>query len=140
MADVTDRITVLYGGCQRIDHETHSVMLDVSLRNNSKTPIHGPLFLKVENATSDFGRIVLVNPSPTASLDAAYLDLSSSLHGGSLAPDQTASVPMTFHFYSEHFALPSRYFVLRLKLRFFSYPAVVPDRIGSLHAITLPQP
>ena len=132
LADVTDKIAVLYGGKQRLDHETRTVMIDLSFRNISRTPIEGPLFLMVEGASSDFGRLELVNRAPPTLLGAEYLDLSAALHHSSLAPnDKTSAYQLTFRFSTENSALLRRYFVLRVKLRFFCRSFSVPhEKVG----------
>jgi hypothetical protein len=117
---VTDKITVLYGGEQRLDHESNSAIIELSIRNNGSEPIKGPLYLKVENPTSDFGTIEFVNPGPLTSLGADYSDVSSYLRNGSLAPGETTSpYRLTFHFTNENAAVGNRYLILRLNLRIF---------------------
>jgi len=121
LIDVTDKMTVLYAGEQRLDHETKSVTLCISLRSNSLTTISGPLYLHVDTTSSDFGAIELVNPTPEASLGVAYVNVSSSLHGGSLSPgDTTAPYPLTFRFSEDLAPGPNRFFLLKMKLRVFS--------------------
>jgi hypothetical protein len=117
LTDVTDKIIVLYGGEQRLDHETNSVMLDVSFRNNGSVPIRAPLYGKAE-ISSDFGKIEIVNPVFPTTLGAGYFDLSSSLRKGLLAPGETTSpYHLTFHFTNESTEVPNRYFILEMKLR-----------------------
>jgi hypothetical protein len=120
LVDVTDKVTVLYGGGQYLDHETKSATICISLRNNSSVAVSGPLYLHVNNTSSDFGAITLVNPTPRTSLGSDYLDVSSSLHDGSLGPgDTTAPNCLTFHFSEERAAGPNRFFILKMKLRVF---------------------
>jgi len=120
LKEVTDKITVLYGSQQHIDRETNSVMVDISFRNNSLASITDTLYLKLENASSDFGNLELVNPSPETSPGPGYLNLSSALHRGSLGKDETSSpYRLTFHFTRETLRMPNRFSILKIKLRFF---------------------
>ena len=120
LTDVTDEITALYGGKQRIDRETNSVMIDLSFRNNSSRAIAAPFYLKIDKISSDFGNIELVDPGPQSSLDSGYVDLSSVLQAGSLAPDSTTpAFPLIFHFSHLNPAAQEKYFILRLKLELF---------------------
>jgi hypothetical protein len=122
LADVTDKITVLYGGEQRLDHETNSVMVDLSIRNNSHVPLSAPIYLRVERASSDFGRIELRNSSPVLALGRDYMDLSSSLRGGSLAPGETtAPYHITLHLSDEHRPRYGKSSVLAMKVRLFCH-------------------
>jgi hypothetical protein len=120
LTEVTDKITTLYGGEQRLDHESNSAILELSFRNNSPNPIKGPLYLKIENTSSDFGTIEFVNRGSLTSLGASYSDVSSLLPTGSLAPGETTSTyRLNFHFTNENPAVGNRSFILRLKLRIF---------------------
>jgi len=120
LEDVTDRIVVLYGGEQRLDHDTNSVMVDISFRNRGSTRILGPLYLHLENASSDFGIVSLANPAQFSSLGPDFLDLSSSMPGAALDPgEETSPYQLTFHFQDQHSPVRIRYFLLKLKLRLF---------------------
>jgi hypothetical protein len=103
------------------------VLLDISLRNVGPDPIHGPLFLKVESAISDFGKIELANPLVV--LGANYVDLSTTLHEGSLAPNEKSSAyRLAFHLLREDSASLRQFFLLRLKLRFFCRCSLDPGK------------
>lgn len=120
LSDVTDKITALYGGEQRLDRETKSVLCDISFRNDSSVPIPAPLYLKIENLSSDFGNIELVKPQPQDPQDAEYLKLSSCLDGDVLRPTTTTSpCHFAFHFTKENPPKGNRFLILRMKLRFF---------------------
>jgi len=120
LKDVTDRIIVLYGGEQRLDHESNSVMLDLSFRNKSSTTIHGPIYMKVDNAVSDYGKIEPINSGPPTPLGAEYLEVSSCLRRESLAPgESTLPYRLTIRFANEDSAVLNRYLILKLNLRLF---------------------
>jgi hypothetical protein len=138
---VTDKITVAYGGEQRLDHETNTVMLDVSFRNSSSATISGPLFLQVDNVTSDLGNLELLNPSTLAPSGTKYIDLSPALPQGSLAPGQTTSpYQLRFHLKAAKFLGQNHTFILEIKLRLLQHGtdvscAPTPYRkVVSLHA------
>ena len=119
LAEVTNNVAVLYAGEESLDHETNSVTLDLSFRNESPVAISAPLYLKVEDTDSDFGKLELLNlaiPSPQPGL----LDLSSSLRHGSLAPHERTGVDrLIFHWTDATDAPTRRFTVLGMKLRFF---------------------
>jgi hypothetical protein len=120
LSEVTNKITVLYGGHQRLDHETNSVALDVSFRNDGRTPIFGPIYLRVQKAASDFGDVRLLNGSPALPLGSDYIDISPPMRSTVLAPGQTTSpYQLLFHFTSKKTLSRERYFVLKFKLRLF---------------------
>ncbi len=120
VVEITEKITILYGGEQRLDHETKSVMLNVSFRNDSARSISTPLYLKVETPKSDFGDIELVNPGRATGLGADYLDISSSVRGEALAPGETSSpYHLTFRFSGESSAARSRRLILEIRVRVF---------------------
>lgn len=120
LADVTDKIIVLYGGEQRLDHETNSVMVDLAFRNNSHVSLSGPIYVQVENMSSDFGRMELRRSSPVLPLGRDYIDLSSSLPSGSLAPGETTTpYPVTFRLLDANHASDEKSTILRLKVRLF---------------------
>jgi hypothetical protein len=136
LVDVTEKITVLYAGEQRLDRETDAVTLKLSLRNDGASMIQPPLFLKVLPASSDFGKTAFVNLAPVPSLGRNYVDLSSYFQSGSLATGKaTSPFRLTFHISNQQ---PSareiderlRQTVLSLKLQLFSckQPPVVGDR------------
>jgi hypothetical protein len=61
LIEVTGKVAVLYGGKQRLDRQSKSVMLDISFRNEGSRPIDGPLYLEAENTSSDFGDVEMRN-------------------------------------------------------------------------------
>ncbi len=118
LIDVTDKVTVLYAGEQRLDRQTDSVTLDISFRNNGSAPLHSPIYLKVEGGGSDFADIELVKP--VVSLSGDYLDLTSAIRGGSLQPGETSSgYRLTFHLRNEKPAGAGQSLLLETKLRVF---------------------
>ena len=123
LSEVTDKVTVLYGGEQRLDHRSDSATLELLFRNRNTTVIQNPLYLKVEAMASDFGKVELVDPHPFPSIGAGYLNASSCLPRGSLAPGETTlPCPLVFHFTKENSARSHRYFILRFQLRVFVLP------------------
>jgi hypothetical protein len=120
LSDVTDKITVLYGGEQRLDRQTKSVIFDISFRNDSSIPIQGPLYLEIKNARSDFGNIELMNPLPHGSQVPEYLKMSSCLDGALLGPSTTTSpCHFVFHFTKENPPKGNRFLIVGMKLRVF---------------------
>ena len=119
--DVTDKMTVLYGGDQRVDHETNSVILDLVFRNTSSANIRGPLYLKVENPRSDFGGIQWMNPGRSSGPDSGYFDLSSCLGRESLLPGQaTSPCPLIFQFMNQKTDIASKHCLLAFAVRLYS--------------------
>jgi len=121
LEDVTDKFTVLYGGEQRIDHETKSLMLDISFRNRSSVSIPVPLYLTIGSAASDFGDIKLINSVPRAFLWPDNLDFSPPMRTGALAPGETtAPYHLVFHFADENHSRVRKNILLEMKVRLFS--------------------
>ena len=119
--DVTERMAVLYGGDQRVDHETNSVILDLVFRNTSSTTIRGPLYLKVENPRSDFGDIQLMNPDRASGPGSGYFDISSCLRRESLLPGQaTSPCPLIFHFMNQKTDIASKHSLVAFAVRLYS--------------------
>lgn len=122
LVEVTDKVTVLYAGEQRLDRETGSLTLEVSFRNDGSTPLRSPIYLKVESISSDFGDIELVKPTSVVSLSGDYLDLTSVMRGGSLKPGETSSgYRLTFHLRTQK-AAARQSIILETKLRLFVGP------------------
>lgn len=120
LRDVTDNITVVYGGEQRLDHETNSVTLAISFRNDGPVPIPFPLYLQVYRATSEFGDPELMNPEMVTSPGSDYVKLSNVPGNIPLAPGATSNAyPLVFHFTRQTHGPRSRYFILRLQARVF---------------------
>jgi hypothetical protein len=119
LAEVTNNIAVLYGGEERLDHRTDSLTVDLSFRNDSLVTISAPLYLKIEDTDSDFGKIELLNPglpSPAPGL----VDLSSFLRRGSLAPHERTGVDRLIFHWIDATDVPTRRFTMvGMKLRFF---------------------
>ncbi len=119
--DVTDRMTVLYGGDQRVDHETNSVILDLVFRNTSSATIRGPFYLKIENPRSDFGDIQLMNPDRASGPGSDYFDLSSCLRRESLLPGQaTSPCPLIFQFMNQKTDIASKHSLVAFAVRLYS--------------------
>lgn len=119
--DVTDRMTVLYGGDQRVDHETNSVVLDLVFRNTSSASIRGPLYLKVENPRSDFGDIQWMNPDRASGPGSDYFDLSSCLRRESLLPGhETSPCPLIFQFMNQKTDTASKHSLVAFAVRVYS--------------------
>ena len=126
LSDVTDEFTTLYGGEERLDRQTNSVMIDLSFRNNSSRAVAAPLYLKVEHVTSAFGSIGFVNSIPAGQPGMDYIDLSTMWHADSLGPKATTPpVQLIFRFSEEIPSLRDRYFILRFKLRLFHTSAAL---------------
>lgn len=118
--NVTNKITVLYGGTQRLDTETNTITLDLSFRNNGPTPIAGPIYLQAGKIESAYGAARLLNSSDMPVTSADYVDASSSLRSGVLLPGETTSpYRLRFHFTSIRKAVRDEYLLLRFKLRIF---------------------
>ena len=119
LAEVTNNIAVLYGGEERLDHRTDSLTVDLSFRNDSLVTISAPLYLKIDDTDSDFGKIELLNPglpSPAPGL----VDLSSFLRRGSLAPHERTGVDrLIFHWIDAKDVPTRRFTMVGMKLRFF---------------------
>ncbi|MGB2678532.1 MAG: sialidase family protein [Candidatus Acidiferrum sp.] len=121
LSDITDQVTLLYGGEQRLDRESQSVMVDISVRNDSGVSLLGPLVLKVEEGGSDFGKVELVKRDLRGILEDNYVDISSSVQGVSLDPGQTTSpYHLIFHFVEESTSHKHRNLILRVKFRILS--------------------
>ncbi len=119
LAEVTNKVAVLYAGEERLDHGTNSFILDLSFRNDSAIAISAPLYLKVEDTDSDFGKIQLLNPV-IPSAGPGLVDLSSSLPRGLLAPHERTGVDrLIFHWIDATDAPTRRFTVLGMKLRLF---------------------
>ena len=119
LTEVTNKVAVLYGGEQYLDHATDSIVMRLSLRNKSTVSLEAPLYVQVEGIESDFGKIELVNAAPLT-LPAGYIDISSSVHGASLPPgDTTLPYSLTFHVVNGRNALLNRNYLAKLKLRLF---------------------
>jgi hypothetical protein len=119
LADVTDRVTVLYGGAQRLDRESKSVMFDISFRNDGPAPIEGPLYVEVENTRSDFGDFALMNHLFDVP-DHDSLRMFSCMGGNPLGPGRTSSpCHLVFRFISENAAGGKTFSILGIRLRIF---------------------
>lgn len=121
LSDITDRVHVLYGGEQRLDRETKSITVDVSIRNNSLVAIANPLYLQIESASSDFGSVKLANAVSTGSQGSEYLKIPWSSDNASLAP-RSATLPchLVFHLSEESGPKSGRLVILKMKLRIFA--------------------
>lgn len=73
LREITNEVDVLYGGAQRLDQRTSSVALGLVIRNNGAKPITGPVYLKLQNPKSDFGRIVLTDAGIKGYVDVSGL-------------------------------------------------------------------
>jgi hypothetical protein len=120
LRDITDKITVIYGGEERLDHETNDVMLAISFRNNGQLPIPSPLYLRLEDAASEFGDVVVVNRETVTSQGTHYIELPDLSRNTFLAPGATSQIyQLVFHFTRQTDAAHSRYFILKLQARVF---------------------
>jgi len=116
---VTDDLAVLYGGRQRLDRESGSVMLDISFHNRGPTPIEGPLYLELENASSDFGDVEVGN----------YLRRGRSRKSSKMVPCRTGHVlapgmtsrpcHLTLQFTKEIDVQTSKSDIARIRFRIF---------------------
>ena len=119
LTEVTEDLAVLYGGRQRLDRESGSVMLDISFHNRGPTPIEGPLYLELENASSDFGDVEVGN----------YLRRGRSRKSSKMVPCRTGHVlapgmtsrpcHLTLQFTKEIDVQTSKSDIARIRFRIF---------------------
>ena len=139
LIDVTGSIAILYGGAQRIDHETKEVVIDLSFQNRSKVAMHGPLFLRFESLDSNFGEVEVRGHSRSAVSRAGYLEVSSSMAAGGLAPGQiTGPYPLALRFIHTRRRGTDQYLIAKLKVRIYCQQELASDRRGSGSLATLP--
>lgn len=120
LTDVTNRVTVLYGEEERLDHRTDSVSLALSLRNDGTAPLVAPIYLRIGNIESDYGEARLLNRSPVLGLSGDYVNASTAMRTPMLAPGETSSpYLLMFHFTSREKHVRPGYFLLKFTLRVF---------------------
>src|SRR5262249_19843876 len=90
LEDVTNKISVLYGGDQHYDPKTGILTLDVTVRNNSPEPIHGPFRLAVTKLDKQYGFAEVANSENKATGAGTVWDLSPSIPSGTLAAGATS--------------------------------------------------
>ena len=99
LADVTSKVSVLYGGNQSYEPKAKLITIDVVIKNNSEQPLSPPFKLTVPGLYKDDGLSEIANADNKISGGGAVWDISSSMPGGTLAPGAT----------SKPFALKFRY-------------------------------
>lgn len=120
LRDVTSKVIVLYGGEERLDHQTHSVFLNLALRNSGVKPLVGPIYIRIRKLESDYGDVRLLNRSPVGGLTADYVDISTATQTQVLAPGKmTSPYLLMFHFTSRKPHVKPGYFLLKFTLRVF---------------------
>ena len=118
LIDITDNLAVLYGGMQRVDHATNTVVLDLAIRNKGPVPLHGPMYLDMQRVHSDFGNLEVLNPAAQAGRN--FVDISSVLDHSVLHSGATVHYQLKLRLRDENLAMANRYFVMQLQLRFYS--------------------
>ena len=119
LSEVTDKVTVLYGGRQYLDQTTQSVVVALKLRNDGQTPLKEPFYLALETVHSDFGELHAVEPHE-AYLPPNYVDVSGSVDGGILFPKHTSrAFALSFRFTKERPAFAGKDSVIRISARVF---------------------
>jgi hypothetical protein len=97
LSEVTDKMTILYAGEQRIDQVTGTVALNVAFQNHGAANLEGPLYLKVESMDSDFGEIKMASHPGGRVGDTGYFEIAGS--DTVLAPGQrTPPYDISFRF------------------------------------------
>jgi len=88
--DISQQIVVLYGGEQRYDISSSTLIEDIVLKNKSSEPIRSPLFLKALTLSSEVGKVEIANASNGLPGPGAIWDLGKVLPNGVLEPGATS--------------------------------------------------
>jgi hypothetical protein len=99
LEEVTNKVSILYGGDQHYDASTGFLTLDVVVRNNGAEPLHGPFRLAVTSLYKDYGYMKIANANNRATGAGTVWDLDSSIPSGVLAPGATSRpFSLKFHY------------------------------------------
>jgi hypothetical protein len=88
--DISRQIVVLYGGEQRYDISSSTLIEHIVLKNKSSEPIRSPLVLKALTLRSEVGKVEIANASNGLSGPGAIWDLSKAVPNGVLEPGATS--------------------------------------------------
>jgi hypothetical protein len=117
MSDVTHQISVVYGGNQAIDNDTGVVEVDLAFENRGAASFDGPLYIRLENVTSDFGELKVISGPGCRISGTDYYKVG----GAPLAPGQTtAPYRFSFRFASVYQHPSQQYLMAKLAIRVFS--------------------
>jgi hypothetical protein len=97
LRDVTRETLLLYDGRQRYDRATQTLSLDLRLNNRSSAPLKGPIKLAIDELTSSFGAVKLVNAHEQTGPGSLLLDITSVLTGRQIAAGGSSNtISLTF--------------------------------------------
>lgn len=97
--NVTRLVKLRYGQSQSFDNATGTLSLDVALTDIGDTPIHTPIFLKVEAISSAVGTVTILNATNGLHSSGAVWDLSRCVVGDRLPPGATTYNTFTLLFH-----------------------------------------
>lgn len=113
---MTSEIAIVYAGSQTIDNHAGLVDVDLAFENQGARVLNGPLYLRLENASSDFGKLEMVSGPGCRIPGTDYFELR--LPGATLSPGQrTDAYRFSFHFASVYRRPPEQYLVAKLVIR-----------------------
>lgn len=99
MQNITGSISILYGGDQHYDEKSHTLTLDVTIRNDSSQPMRGPFRLAVTGLYKSCGYAEVSNAENGATGAGSVWDIASSIPRGTLLPGQTSKpFPLKFSY------------------------------------------
>ncbi len=96
--DVTQKVSLLYGGNTHYETSGRNLKVDIVLKNRSNERIRAPLLLEAITLTGDVGKLEISNADNRMSGPGAVWDLSGTLSNGVLEPGATtAPYRLVFH-------------------------------------------
>src|ERR1700687_3363237 len=101
--NVTNRVSVLYGGSQNFrgqsfDNATGTLRVYISVANRGRESIRAPIKLQVDELNSRFGKISILNATNGLQGVGAIWDISDSLTGDRIPPgSSTNPFCLSFH-------------------------------------------
>ena len=99
LADVTNKVVVLYGGSQRYDARSGIITIDVVVQNKGTEPIRGPFRFAMTRMFDDYGFAQAANSTNGVAGAGAVWDISPSIPAGTLNPGVTSRpFPLKFHY------------------------------------------
>lgn len=107
LKDVSEDLAILYGGDQRYDRSSGTLVVDVVLENRGKKAIRTPLLLKALTFSTDLGKLQIANARNAEPGPGAVWDLGKSLPNGMLQPGEK-SLPYSLVFHVPSDAAPLR--------------------------------
>lgn len=123
--DISQEIAILYGGEQRYDISSGALTVKVVLKNKSRKPIRGPIFLKALTLDSELGKLEIANASNGASGSGAVWDLGNAMPGKWLQPGATTE-PSSLVFRVPNVAPPRGIEVVSMQLEILASNTVLP--------------